>query len=122
MTETDKQTGKEEEGWKLHFEVLKHVTTLCTGSVLILIAFIEKIFTAPRWKFLVVVSLISFLLSIIFSVLTMVYIASSVRDVTAVGYWRREMGMRITSWLGTVGYICFLLGLCALVLFTMKNF
>ena len=41
------------EGNKLLYDTLKHLTTLCTGSIIILVAFLEKIFLNAEWKFLV---------------------------------------------------------------------
>ena len=50
---------------KLFNDYIKHLNTLSTGSILLLVTFLEKIFTNPHYKWLVIVSLICFLLSVI---------------------------------------------------------
>jgi hypothetical protein len=40
-----------EEGNKLFYDVFKHLTTLSTGSILILVAFLENLFVDPQYKF-----------------------------------------------------------------------
>lgn len=47
----------DQEGEKLYFDSMKHLTTLNTGSVLLLVTFLEKLFSSPRWRVLVAVSL-----------------------------------------------------------------
>jgi len=44
LTDEKLKREKEEEGWRLYFDLLKHLSTLCTGFVLILIAFVETFF------------------------------------------------------------------------------
>jgi len=44
---------------------LKHLTSLSTGSIIIIVAFLEKIFNNPEWKYLVGISIVLFLVSII---------------------------------------------------------
>jgi hypothetical protein len=46
-------------------DYLKHLTTLNTGSILIVATFLEKLFEQPKWNVLVGVSLVSFIVSII---------------------------------------------------------
>lgn len=40
----------QEEGNKLLYDTTKHLATLCTGSLLLLVTFLEKLFTSPLWK------------------------------------------------------------------------
>jgi hypothetical protein len=75
----EKQDKEFVEGQKLLFDVCKHLTTLCTGSILILVALLEKLLQNPRWKLLIVVSFGGFILSIIYSVVTMLDISMSLR-------------------------------------------
>ncbi len=49
---------------------LKHLTTLSTGSIIIIITFLEKTFSNPEWKILVAISIGLFLISILGSVIT----------------------------------------------------
>ena len=59
---TDKSTSysvqqtAHEESWKLQYDIYKHLTTLSTGSILLLITFLEKLFARPIWKWLVIVA------------------------------------------------------------------
>lgn len=50
---------------KIFNDYIKHLNTLSTGSILLLVTFLEKIFVNPSGKWLVIVSLICFLLSVI---------------------------------------------------------
>jgi len=48
---TEKDSEKaDQEGEKLYFDSMKHLTTLSTGSVLLLVTFLEKLFSSPRWR------------------------------------------------------------------------
>jgi uncharacterized membrane protein len=49
-------------------EYIKHLTTLSTGSIILLAAFLEKFFAQPKWKVAVVITLCGFTLSNIASV------------------------------------------------------
>ena len=42
--------GGEAEFRKLWSDYLKHLTTLSTGSILLIATFLEKLFSQPRWK------------------------------------------------------------------------
>lgn len=42
---------------KVTFAYFKHLSTLSTGSILILIAFLEKVFSCPRVEFLALISI-----------------------------------------------------------------
>jgi hypothetical protein len=103
-------------------EYLKHITTLSTGSIVLLATFLEKIFAQPQWKLAVVVSVGGFLVSIIGSVATYSVIlffemrseiGSSVETPTAA----KIIGMIgfFATWLG------FLCGIAALSVFAIRN-
>jgi hypothetical protein len=53
------------ESRKLQADYLKHLTTLSTGSIVIISTFMEKLFRAPSWKLLVAMSLGGFTLCIL---------------------------------------------------------
>jgi O-antigen/teichoic acid export membrane protein len=76
--ETDREKS-DEEGEKLFFESMKHLTTLSTGSILLLVTFLEKLFSNPRWKALIAVTLVSFVVSIVCSVSSMLQSANHVK-------------------------------------------
>lgn len=100
---------------KNFFEYLRHLTTLSTGAILLLTAFLEKIFPHPKWKAVVVGSLASFCVAVVASVLTytvMIYRApggpSDKLDAVA--------GCSLyTTWIG------FLTGILLLTIFAIKN-
>lgn len=52
---------------------LKHLTTLSTGSIVIIATFLEKLFANPEWRILVSISIASFLLSIVGSLITYLF-------------------------------------------------
>lgn len=59
------------ESYRGFFDYFKHITTLNTGAILIIVAFIERAFKNPEGKSLVVLAFICFVLSLIGSVSTM---------------------------------------------------
>ncbi|MDQ3847399.1 MAG: hypothetical protein M3261_00410, partial [Thermoproteota archaeon] len=84
MTEKEKGESIESqetayvEGQKLVYDTFKHLTTINTGSILLLVAFIEKLFTNPRWKVLITVAFISFIISTVCSIFMMIMIAGDI--------------------------------------------
>lgn len=106
------------EGEKLYFESMKHLTTLSTGSILLLVTMMEKLFHSPRWRALIVSSLISFGVSILCSVSSMLQSANSVK-------WHGDFPKIEASMKDLMYYLAlvtFLLGIIGLILFAMKNF
>ena len=55
------------EGNKLLHDTMKQLVTISSGSILIIIAVLEKLFKPPRWIFLVAVAFAAFLVCIIAS-------------------------------------------------------
>jgi len=53
---------------RCQLDIFKLMTTLCSGSILIVVAFVEKIFTHPEGTILVVLSLSGFIISLVGSV------------------------------------------------------
>jgi hypothetical protein len=104
-----------QEGNKLHFDAFKHLTTLSTGAILILIALLEKLFVNPQWKILIGVSLVAFILSILSSVLMMFVFAETV----AAG---SPHGGRKEGCLVGFSVAFFMAGIIAFVAFALKNF
>ena len=62
------------EGGKLFFDLMKHLTTLSTGSLLLLVAFLEKLFPNPCCRWMIISVLCSLLLSVLGSLLAMLAI------------------------------------------------
>jgi hypothetical protein len=98
-------------------EYLRHITTLSTGSVVIISTFLEKIFTRPIWKAAIVVSLTGFILSILAA--TVVY---TLEIIAPASYresppWVEPLGVGslLATWIG------FLTGVVGLSAFAIKN-
>ena len=117
-SERQKYTVREkanEEANKLFYDVFKHLTTLSTGSILILASLLETLFSNPQWKFLIVVALFSFIVSIVSAVRMMFFQASAVLNL------KDEVTLaEHVSFLVTVS--SFLLGIISFVAFAIKNF
>lgn len=107
-----------QEGQKLVYDVFKHITTLSTGAILILVTFLEKFFKNPEWKWLIAASFVTFILSTISSVTAMIMIGFSVLKSGSTG--RTETSIGGLSILLSIG--SFISGIIILVTFTLKNF
>lgn len=64
---------RSQEASKLWFELCKHLTTLGTGSILLVMALTERLFTSREWKGLVVVAVIAFFICVVSSLLCMYF-------------------------------------------------
>ena len=105
------------EGWKLHYDTCKHLTTLSTGSILIMVTFIEKLFAKPSWKELIGFAFVSFVLSIITAAMAMIGIGESVRQ-------RGHFSKFDKLWdyaTVVVSFLSFFVGIICLVVFALKN-
>jgi hypothetical protein len=105
-----------EESWKLQYDIYKHLTTLSTGSILLLITFLEKLFSRPLWKWLVPVALCCLFASIFFSFVVMNILASYVREMGADQRFVKRNLVIIFIDLGL-----FSLGILSLIAFAVKN-
>ena len=59
------------EGYKCFFEYFKHITTLNTAAILLMVTFLEKAFKRPQWKELAVIAFGCFVISLVASVFVM---------------------------------------------------
>ena len=97
----------------------KYLSTLSTGSIVVLIAFINKVFENPEWKFLIGVSLIGFVVSIIFGLFVIKMfvklLSKPIKDIHIITFPHlREL----------MEHICigsFLFGIVSLTVFGIKN-
>lgn len=103
---------------KTVFDYVKHITTLSTGSVILLATFLEKLFIKPAWKALVLFSFAGFILSTIFLTLSGFAIVRSMRTPENIS----PQLVSFTSWSFILGLASFLLGICSLAAFAMRNF
>lgn len=114
-----KREWSELEIYKIEFEFLKHLTTICTGSILLIVAFLEKLFTQPEWKALVAVALCSFVASITlcaFSQVTIIDKASENKSLSL-----RESVQAWTVGLLLLALLAYVIGILCLVAFGLKN-
>ena len=106
-----KSDWSEIEIYKIEFEYLKHLTTISTGSILLIVAFLEKLFKHPESKYLIAISLCCFLGSIsfcAFSQLTIIEKASEKINSTlikTVQHWTIGL-MLIALCMYVIGIIC----------------
>ena len=105
------------ERYKSLFDYIKHLTTLSTGSVVVLATFLEKIFQTPQWKQLAAISIFCFTASVIASIITYTFYFLSF-----------PTGKPVPIWAGTTGtysliitWISFIAGVILWTIFTMKN-
>lgn len=116
--EYTKQEKANEESLKLSYDLFKHITTLSTGTLLILIAFLERLFQNPTWKFLVSISFTSLVLVIVLSLVLMFLIAGGIGEFGEL----REREYKINRWIFifTIGF--FVVGIISFVAFALVNF
>lgn len=106
------------ERYKLLTDYLKHLTTLSTGSILLLAAFLEKIFHNPSYKSFVVLSLTGFMISVVASIIAHTYaIIDFPGDEPT---FRREQA-NIGSYALLIAWLGFLVGVACLTIFAMIN-
>jgi len=110
------QQTAHQESWKLQYDIYKHLTTLSTGSILLLITFLEKVFQKPLWKELVIVALCCLFSSILTSFIVMNLMASQVREMEVDQRFVKRNLLAIILALGT-----FCLGIFCLIAFALKN-
>ncbi len=118
MSEYSVKDKAYEEGQKLAYDSFKHLTTLSTGSLLLLATFLKDLFDKPEWKFLVGVSFIFFIVSIVCSVLTMKALSMAVKDMGEADDSFGNFG----AFLYLASIFGFLLGIICFVAFSIKNF
>lgn len=111
------ENSESTEGYKLEFEIYKHITTLCTAVLLIAMSFWEKVFQSPSGKWPLVIVFIFFLVSIYGSLYSMLRVSDHVKKPSYENdrYCRR----------GAVGIILstagFVIGLVFLISFALCN-
>ena len=96
---------------------IKHISTLCTGSILLITGLLEKLFSNPQWKICVAVSLVAFLLAIVSSIVAQAGIIEMIDEEETIGAWAWPV-----AGVGIVGmWLFFLIGLTSFLLFALRN-
>ena len=114
-TEDENAARAFEEGSKLFHDTFKHITTLTTGSIVLLVTFFGN-YKEMHWKGLAIVALTGFIISTIGAVLLMMFLSKdvSIRGVTTSRDWLFTVGAWITS-------IVFVISIFSLALFAIRN-
>jgi hypothetical protein len=97
-------------------DYLKHISSLSTGSILLIVAFLEKLFVNPEWKVCIGISLISFVITIIATLVAQAFVVEYIDYKMASLKIRGCAGFSILCMWGF-----FLIGLISLVAFALKN-
>jgi hypothetical protein len=69
------------EGMKLYHETFKQLTTLTTGSILLVAAFLNTLFESPQARWLITAAFLCFIVSTLASVLLMILFADELRGI-----------------------------------------
>ena len=116
---SDASTNTRTEFLKAVSDHFKHITTLSSGFILVMVAFLEKFFAKPEWKSLVIVAFVSFALATLFSVIAQVFFIDLMRrsQVSAT-----EGTEGITTGVTLAAWGSFLVGTLSLIALSVKNF
>lgn len=116
---TNTEEGFESLEWvKLFADYFKHLTTLSTGSVLLMATLLEKLFQKPELQFLVPISFLGFVLSIIASMIAILILIATESKIGPTGGKAEAFGLTVIfTALGG-----FLTGILSLAAFGLWNF
>ena len=103
---------------KAFYDYLKHLSTLATGSIVLLAAMLEKLFAQPRWKLLVVTSVGGFLLTVVASVLAY---SLMVLNFPRPGISSKKWEGNVVFWAMLLTWIGFFEGVFSLAVFIVRN-
>ena len=108
--------------YKLKIDLLKHITSLSTGIILIIVAMIYKVFDDNlKFDFIVVVSIISFFASVVSALYLYVFYVSLHGGRTDYTKPAPKKILTRENRLFKVSFSCFLLGLFLFVVFYLVN-
>lgn len=113
-----KEEKAEREALKLQFDVYKHITTLSSGSIVLTCTFIEKFFKTPRFLALMIVSLVSFFLSIILSI----YAMNDLARKQNINSDDRGLSLSASQRLELASSSMFIIAMLSLIVFSLFNF
>ena len=121
MTDIDSTNSREpsmafQESFKLLYDLFKHITTLSTGTIIVLATFLEKLFPNPIWMPLVIVTFVGLIVSLVSALCAMPYMALHVRETIS-----RQMGLRVLK-IVVICYLGFLVAILSLTIFSIRNF
>lgn len=96
-------------------ETLKQLVTISSGSILVLVALLEKVFVTPRWKVLIVIAIVGFFICILASLQTMSAISENVTAAYPKNLRRTELGFFL------IIVSPFVIAVGSLIIFVVKN-
>lgn len=119
MEEDGQSESNRLEREKIHIEYMKHLTTLSTGSIILITTFLEKLFVTPLWKPILITSIMGFMVSILssvadYTIAVEVDIYRKASEQSAVPLLLKLVA-RPLAWLG------FLTGTLGLAVFAIRN-
>lgn len=101
---------------KAFIEYLKFLSTLSTGSIVLMVSFLENLFKQPDAKVFIIVALLGFMLTVVFSVIAYsVVILNIGRDISTTGSFTIGVTVPLT-------WISFIVGVISLTMFALLNF
>jgi hypothetical protein len=103
---------------KEFYVYLRYFSTLGTGTIVAIGAFMEKVFDSPSWKALAVVSVLAFLVSVATS--TVVYTAMIVHF-PGRGVEPDKFDKQIQRYALMLTWMSFIVGIICLAVFVIKN-
>jgi len=112
-TASDTERSARFEAERLGFDWFKHLTTLSTGALLLLVTFLEKLFVHPLWRPLIGVAVVGFIGAVLGSLLAMAGYIYKVRINTETP--------KYAMWGSTLAMLGFVGGPIALAIFALRN-
>lgn len=114
------------ESTKLNFDAIKHLTTLSTGSIVLLVAFLEKIYReVQHWRISIGAALVCFILSIVGGVSAMLKNADLITSVALARNRPLEHFASSDSRALHLNirfcFVTFLIGIVSLTVFALRN-
>ena len=121
---SERSTGMEKNEYPLEFykfvaDYLKHITTLATGSIVLVVTFLEKVFPSPVAKPAVMVALVAFTICVVgtTAIFTILIGFESPRHSDETPAWAQIVAVFFFS----TTLVAFLVGIVALTVFGVMN-
>ncbi len=119
MDKADREIERNAEEAKLMHDYLKHLATLTTGSILLLVTFLQKVVVSPKLRWAIILSFIAFSLSIVSNIVAQ---SGNLEAMHFTSEQQQKSGWFIAFSLAVFAtWITFLLGLLSLVIFALGN-
>jgi Ca2+/Na+ antiporter len=100
-------------------DLLKHFITLATGSIVLLVGFVERLAKHARWRLLIAVALLSFTLTVITSILQYSGLARQLFKERSDEETKEDV--RVMGVLIQITWLSFISGLVSLVVLALRN-